>query len=159
MSSAPESRLVRDRDEIDALAYIDTLYQGKLKADVDTLIRREMESFQPEDYLESLPLLNYSVPKLHPLQTEHYSVRDSIRLLCFVLMHLQAPPPPLNLRKNVKAWREAIANAETQLAHQTARSINLDLMNEHQAKAWVAYNSQLKAEKKVLVIGVIAAVA
>ena len=66
---------MRDMDEVDALPYIDSLYQGKMKANVDALIRKEMASFEPGDYLELLPSISYSMPKLDPINTEHFSVR------------------------------------------------------------------------------------
>merc|ERR1711974_494858 len=78
--------------------------------------------------------MGYTMPKLDPINTEKYS----------------APPPPLNMRKNVEAWKEAIINAETQLEHQTLRIENLELMNSHLSKAWIAYSNQLKTHKKQL---------
>ena len=78
--SVQESRLVRDLDEIDALPYVDNLYQGKMKADVDGLIRREMSTFEPENYLESFPTLSYTFPKLEPISMDQYSVCNAFSL-------------------------------------------------------------------------------
>lgn len=69
-----DAMLVPDREEVDALPYIDSLYQGKMKADVDNLIRREMSTFESKDYLELLPTVSYTMQSLDPISTDHYSV-------------------------------------------------------------------------------------
>lgn len=42
---------------------------------------------------------------------------------------------------------ESIKNAEIQLEHQNLRMMNLDLMNSHLSKAWVAYTKDLNTHK------------
>lgn len=69
-----EAKFVPDKEEVDALPYIDSLYQGKMKADVDNLIRKEMSTFEPKDYLELLPSVSYTMPNFDPMTTERYSV-------------------------------------------------------------------------------------
>lgn len=71
----------------------------------------------------------------------------------FSIVKKQVPLPALNMRKNPNAWIEAIQNAETQLEHQNLRIMNLDLMNSHLSKAWIAYTKDLNTHKLQLSFG------
>ena len=50
--------------------------------------------------------------------------------------------------KNINAWKEAISNAEQQIENQSIRMSNLDLMNSHLSKAWIAHTEKLQIHKK-----------
>ena len=83
------SSLVKDLNEIDALPYVDGEYQGSLKREVDRMIQLEMSKFEPENYLESLPELSFSLSAMEPLDYEQYDVCILFLLSSsFVLLYL-----------------------------------------------------------------------
>eukprot|EP00750_Incisomonas_marina_P019530 INCI3499.1.p1 GENE.INCI3499.1~~INCI3499.1.p1 ORF type:complete len:238 (-),score=44.73 INCI3499.1:1068-1781(-) len=124
--------------KIDALPYIDGEFNNPaVKAQVHALVQQEMSSFQPRDYLKDLHLEEYK-PASH---VRGALVEDEMKRIerGENLQPLQATvePPPKSLQDDVGAWQSALRNAETQLAHQSNRVLNLELLSKYGASVWV----------------------
>jgi len=57
----------------------------------------------------------------------------------------QMPPPT---GTGVKNWTTALANAHTQLAHQSLRLTNLNLLGHYGSNAWLLHNQHLEKQSK-----------
>ena len=62
----------------------------------------------------------------------------------------QLDPPPKNQQRDLAAWQRSVENAQAQLENQATRLGNLELLQQHGAKQWVAHLNQLEAASKAL---------
>lgn len=134
---------------LDALPYYDSEYEDpKVKAEVEAMILEEMRQSakKPADYLRDLPpppALRFEDSPVLAKEYERVKAGRPPARLDAARHHLDPPPP--GLRSDVSAWRQALANARTQLQHQSLKLANLDLMLKYGANAWRVHNQHLEA--------------
>ncbi|GAB5358829.1 hypothetical protein AAMO2058_000492400 [Amorphochlora amoebiformis] len=131
---------------LDGLPYIDKEYSNPaLKSLVDKMVKEEMRSFRPPDYLASMPMPDTrqssvvvrdmfdrkSAPPKTPFNSERY----------------QVIPPKSD---DIKEWKAALKRAQTALEHQTTRVINLELMKRYGSNSWRAYADILGEHQEIL---------
>lgn len=142
----------RDSDAgqlVDALPYYDSEYEDpKVKAEVEAMILEEMRrsAKKPADYLKELPPPPTFRAEENPLLAKEYERVKAGRppaKMDMARYHLEPPPP--GLRSDVSAWKQALANGQTQLQHQTLKLENLDLMLTYGANTWRVHNQHLEA--------------
>jgi Breast carcinoma amplified sequence 2 (BCAS2) len=166
---------VQNRDDgnmLDALPYIDDAnYSEEHRQFALRLIQAECQDYRPKkNYLSNLP---HSDPKqfLTPMiLDEHKRIADKkvrgiqeaatstdVLILHFkemekIDLHRYEVPSPANTSKagDKKAWQSAINNCKAQLANQSLRQTNLELMDEYGPEAFKHYNLHLQksAEKE-----------
>jgi len=129
---------------LDALPYVDQEYSSipGIRAEVEKLVRDEMQSFKPKDYLAAFP----AVPDL--------KFKDSLLAEDFERMAKKQKMATMDTKRYAlekpkddepsAAWVAAISNAQSQVQHQSVRIENLDLMSEHGPMAWRMHNTYLE---------------
>lgn len=137
---------------VDALPYIDAQYNdAKMKAQVDALIREEMRTFRPErDYLEQWPMYEPTFDSNPLLQAEWIRVCSEAPMSKMDTQRYLLEPPPPSMQDDPAAWKRAVENAKAQLENQATRLGNLELLQAHGAKLWVAHLNQLEVASRAL---------
>ena len=132
---------------VDALPYIDGQYNDpKIKQQVHALIADEMRTFKPDrDYLEQWPAHEPSFESTTLLQSDWMRVCEGVPMPKIDTTRYQLDPPPATAQKKPEAWRGAVDNAKSQLENQATRLVNLELLQQHGAKLWVAQCNNLEA--------------
>ena len=94
---------------------------------------QEMRSFQPRNYLSHLPEYTPTFSNDSMLQSEFKRVSNGVEMpqLDTNRYTLQGAA-----EQDVKAWEKAIANAETQLEHESTRLLNLELLQQFGSDVW-----------------------
>eukprot|EP00002_Diphylleia_rotans_P004083 TRINITY_DN1293_c0_g1_i2.p1 TRINITY_DN1293_c0_g1~~TRINITY_DN1293_c0_g1_i2.p1 ORF type:complete len:221 (-),score=56.97 TRINITY_DN1293_c0_g1_i2:403-1065(-) len=133
---------------IDSLPYIDREYNiDGMRSQVEELIRREKEHFQPEtDYLGHLPpapQLSFSGSAFLQSEFERIARGETIPPLDVSRFELSFPEP--SKIGDVNAWKAVVSNSQSQLEHQNLRLLNLELLNKYGANAWRSHISHLEA--------------
>ena len=131
---------------IDALPYVDQQYNDPaMKAQVQALIAEELKTFKPSrDYLEPWPMYEPTFEANPMLQAEWMRVCDGQPMPKIDVSRYQLDPPPPSMQRDDAAWQRSIDNAKSQLEHQATRILNLELMQQHGSKLWLAHLSQLE---------------
>lgn len=137
---------------VDALPYVDKEYNDpSMRAQVHALIQAEMQAFKPEkDYLEPWPMHEPTFEANPMLQAEWIRVCSEAPMPKIDTSRYQLDPPPPGLTKDPAAWQRAIENAQAQLENQGTRLGNLELLQQHGAKLWLASLNQTDAASKAL---------
>ena len=137
---------------VDALPYIDGQYNDPaLKAQLHALIAEEMKTFKPEkDYLAAFPPYEPSFEGTSLLQADWMRVCDGAPMSKIDTSRYQLDPPPASAARDPAAWQLAVDNAKAQLENQATRLVNLELLQQHGAKLWVAQCNSLEASGKQL---------
>ena len=132
---------------VDALPYIDGQYNDPaIKAQVHALIAEEMKTFRPEkDYLAAFPPYEPSFESTTLLQADWMRVCDGAPMPKFDTARYSLDPPPPSAARDPEAWKRAVDNAKAQLENQATRLVNLELLQQHGAKLWVAQCNALEA--------------
>ena len=137
---------------VDALPYIDKEFNDPdMQVRVRALIQEEMRSFKPEtDYLAKWPMYEPSFDANPLLQAEWIRVCSEAPMSKIDTSRYQLEAPPPGLAKDPDAWRRAIDNAQAQLENQGTRLGNLELLQQHGAKLWLASLNQTEAASRAL---------
>ena len=154
MQQQPEAQLLLGGPSsmVDALPYVDKEYNDpSMQAQVHALIQQEMRTFKPEkDYLAPWPMHEPTFEANPMLQAEWIRVCSEAPMPKIDTSRYQLDPPPPGLTKDPAAWQRAIENAQAQLENQGTRLGNLELLNQHGAKLWLASLNQTEAASKAL---------
>lgn len=137
---------------IDALAYIDTHTDPALKPQIEQLIAEEMHKSENKlDFylaqLEPEVEVKFSSPSLQ----EHWEAiceNKGQPVSSFDVTRYKIQAPPKADQDDLQAWIQATNNAKSQLEHQKARTVNLELLNRFGAHTWKIHNEQLAAQNK-----------
>ncbi|KAF8567210.1 hypothetical protein P879_08561 [Paragonimus westermani] len=134
---------------VDALPYSDKGYDDPgIREAAALLVEEEMKRYRPtKNYLEHLPTLSGPVqPKFESeiMKAEYDRLANRLPMELLSMKRYELPPPPAGKMTDVKAWQDAMENAEAQLEHQATRIKNLELMTEYGCNAWKQYNSVLE---------------
>ncbi|KAF6772423.1 hypothetical protein AHF37_09152 [Paragonimus kellicotti] len=134
---------------VDALPYSDKGYDDPgIREAAALLVEEEMKRYRPtKNYLEHLPTLSGPVqPKFESeiMKAEYDRLANRLPMELLSMKRYELPPPPAGKMTDVKAWQDAMENAEAQLEHQATRIKNLELMTDYGCNAWKQYNSVLE---------------
>ncbi|TPP64372.1 Pre-mRNA-splicing factor SPF27 [Fasciola gigantica] len=136
---------------VDALPYFDKGYDDPgIREAAALLVEEEMKRYRPtKNYLEHLPSLTGPfVPKFETeiMKAEFDRLSNRLPMELLSMKRYELPPPPAGKMTDVKAWQDAMENAEAQLEHQATRIKNLELMAQYGCNAWKQYNSVLEKD-------------
>uniref|UniRef100_A0A183A3I5 Pre-mRNA-splicing factor SPF27 n=1 Tax=Echinostoma caproni TaxID=27848 RepID=A0A183A3I5_9TREM len=131
---------------VDALPYFDKGYDDPgIREAAALLVEEEMKRYRPtKNYLEHLPSLSGPVvPKFETemIKAEFDRLSNRLPMELLSMKRYELPPPPAGKMTDVKAWQDAVENAEAQLEHQATRIKNLELMAQYGCNAWKQYNN------------------
>ncbi|CAL8107235.1 unnamed protein product [Calicophoron daubneyi] len=134
---------------VDALPYFDKGYDDPgIREAAALLVEEEMKRYRPtKNYLEHLPTLSGPVqPKFETevMRAEFDRLSNRLPMELLSMKRYELPPPPAGKMTDVKAWQDAMENAEAQLEHQATRIKNLELMADYGCNAWKQYNKVLE---------------
>lgn len=133
---------------IDSLPYVDRVDEG-LRARAEELIEAELQTLPkvPSDYLRELPRADEFDFGKCPLSEEAYlraggagdegSTAGALDVTRYALEE-----PAGKDARSAAAWRDAVANASSQLEHQQVRVENLELLLQSGAAVWRAANAR-----------------
>jgi len=135
---------------VDALPYVDG-YSGHDRELALNLIEKEMKTFEPKDYLAHLP----PAPELKfggspALKAEFLRMGKKEPMQPIDPRRYTLIQPAPNEKNDLEAWQNAVNHAQTQYEHQGLRVMNLGLLNEYGANAWLAHNKTLEETHKRL---------
>jgi hypothetical protein len=111
------------------------------------MIDDEMEEFDPEDYISSLPPVpKPSFPEGSILAKEYARIDadPASRFNAIDTSRYQALPPSGKEAGKLEAWEEAVKRAQTLQEHAGLRLMNDELMQQYSVNAWRAFNSGLE---------------
>ena len=117
------------------------------------MIDQEMEQFEPEDYIASLPAVPpVSFGEESALAQEYQRIMaDPSSSISAVDMTRYVPKAPSGKQASSDgAWTEAVARAQTMQEHQDLRLVNDGLMQQYSVNAWRAFNSGLEDRNELL---------
>lgn len=137
---------------VDALPYIDGQYNDPtIKAQVHALIAEEMKTFKPEkDYLEGMEDYEPDFEPTQLLQSEWMRVSEGAPMSKMDTSRYQLDAPPPSLQRDPAEWKRAVDNAKAQLENQATRLTNLELLQAHGAKLWVAQCASLEGSANLI---------
>ncbi|GAA29370.1 Pre-mRNA-splicing factor SPF27 [Clonorchis sinensis] len=139
---------------VDALPYFDKGYDDPgIREAAALLVEEEMKRYRPtKNYLEHLPSLSGPVqPKFETdmMKAEYDRLANRLPMELLSMKRYELPPPPAGKMTDVKAWQDAMENAEAQLEHQATRIKNLELMAEYGCNAWKQFNDILENDLRI----------
>jgi pre-mRNA-splicing factor SPF27 len=116
---------IREYD-FDSLPYIDQDYDDpQVKANVDALVRQEMASFAPADYLAKL--LYPQLPVLEAaMEAQQQASSSSSRRSAVSDFERNVAAPEGGMASNAQAWRGSVSAAKSELVQQQNRLMNLE---------------------------------
>ncbi|KAJ1978321.1 Pre-mRNA-splicing factor SPF27 [Dimargaris verticillata] len=140
---------------VDALPYIDQEYEDPgMKRLVDQLIEDEMQAhrFDASKHTDRLPP---AAPKLFASSSPALvdaldRVSGGQKLPALDTQRYTLPVPSSDTSDDdsaVMEWAKAVANAQAQLAHQSTRVGNLELLQQHGSSAWLLVNHVLQRQQ------------
>ncbi|CAI2723986.1 unnamed protein product [Schistosoma spindalis] len=139
---------------VDALPYFDKGYDDPgIREAAALLVEEEMKRYRPtKNYLEHLPSLSGPIQmkfETEVMKAEFDRLSNRLPMEMLSMKRYELPPPPAGKMTDVKAWQDAMENAEAQLEHQATRIENLELMADYGCNAWKQYNNVLESSLQI----------
>ncbi|KAG5177711.1 Pre-mRNA-splicing factor SPF27 [Tribonema minus] len=131
---------------VDALPYIDKEYDDpRTQEVVHGLIEEEMARFRPKEYLRDRAIGHYNLAfkKGSILAAELARVSKGVPMAALDQTRYEVRAPDGAKAEDLGAWRDAVRNAKAQLGHQYNRQLNLELLGNYGANAWLHHNKAL----------------
>jgi hypothetical protein len=137
---------------LDSLAYVDS-YDASVKSEIERLIAEEMQrSDKTLDFylaqLEPEREVKFSSPSLQA-EWEQLCQNEGKVTITFDVDRYKVSQPPRDQNDDLPAWISATNNARSQLEHQKAKTVNLELLNRFGAHQWRLHNEQLVSQNKI----------
>ena len=140
-------RLVASRALITSLPYIEAEYDTpELRSEANRLVRAEMATFTPPDYLGGFAPVDLGLSKIAQQEMERVERGDELSAVSMGRYRL--PQPSAEQEDDESAWRSALDNAHAQLEHQHARILNLELAKKFGTNAWRAHVDALSSMQR-----------
>ena len=140
-------RLVASRALITSLPYIEAEYDTQeLRSEANRLVRAEMDTFTPPDYLGGIAEVDLGLSKL--VQQEIERIERGEELPSISMDRYRLPQPSTEQQGSETAWRSALDNAHAQLEHQHSRILNLELAKKFGTNAWRAHVNTLSSMQR-----------
>ena len=117
------------------------------------MIDEEMEQFEPEDYISSLPPLpapSFAEGSILAQELARVEADPTAGLSAVDTSRYQPQAPSGKQAGKTEAWEEAVARAQTMQEHQGLRLVNDELMQQYGVNAWRAFNSGLEDRNELL---------
>eukprot|EP00937_MAST-01D_sp_MAST-1D-sp2_P002041 g2041.t1 len=136
-------RLLASRAFITSLPYVDTEFEApELRAEAERLVRAEMRTFEPPDYLHGAGADELDFSSSLFLQHEYDRVARGEAMPQLDTERYRLPRPSAD-DEDAGGWRAALCNAHAQLQHQHTRLLNLELFKKFGTNAWRAHINAL----------------
>lgn len=135
--------------DFDSLPLIDREYDDPAVKDiVKATVAAEMQTFEPQNYLEYLPYPSLNFSNSPALKEEYERIAAGRSATKFDTAKYVVVEPEGGLQQDSQAWRKCVANAKTQYEHTQNRMMNIELALEHSAPLWLQQNCFLEAATK-----------
>eukprot|EP00033_Pygsuia_biforma_P001883 GCRY01002104.1.p1 GENE.GCRY01002104.1~~GCRY01002104.1.p1 ORF type:complete len:226 (+),score=47.35 GCRY01002104.1:442-1119(+) len=121
----------------DSLPYIDLDFSEDAARRVENLIKQEMRTFRPKDYLSDKPVIENSPYVTPVLETEKKRLAVEEPLEKIDTSRLRAPLP--SNPSDLSAWEKSVGNVCSQVQHEENKSVNAELLNRFGPNAWQEY--------------------
>mmetsp|Transcript_16273 Transcript_16273/g.41237 ORF Transcript_16273/g.41237 Transcript_16273/m.41237 type:complete len:231 (-) Transcript_16273:305-997(-) len=149
----------RHRQLVDSLPYVDGAgndphYRGMAEQMVEEEMARGggLSQEKIDAYLGPMPELSFQGHDM--LENEMLRVSHGLPIDPLDMSRYESKAPTGKAEKDVKAWDNALKNAESQFEHQKLKMLNSLLYQEYGAEAWKRYIALLealfKAQEKAL---------
>jgi len=141
------ARLIQNKHQVlvDALPYLDKEYDKPNMRDlVDSMIDEEMDQFEPDDYIASLPPVpapSFTEGGILAQEYQRLVADPSSRLSAVDVSRYQPRAPSGKDAGSSAAWEVAVQRAQTLQEHTGMRLVNDDLLQQYGVNSWRAFNS------------------
>eukprot|EP00128_Syssomonas_multiformis_P002971 Colp12_sorted_trinity150504_noHs@21032 len=133
---------------IDVLPYVDQDYaMPGVKELVDKMVEEEMKTFKPKKYLPPAPS-DLKFENAIFLKQELQRIQSKQKLPPMDMKRYELPEPSQGQKMDVSAWKSSVENSRAQLESQATRLVNLELLQQYGAQAWLKHISELEAMEK-----------